>query len=120
MELAWGKQGASDFGDGMLKLPGSADHQKKKEFAVRLIGRIIFCWFLKKKSSASGCPLMPDHLMSSNNVCENYYHTKLEPIFFQILNKKQEERHIEFRDNEDLKTNPFLTLILRNFRQENI
>src|SRR5690606_15661187 len=30
-----------------LKLPSTNDVSKHQEFAVRLIGRIIFCWFLK-------------------------------------------------------------------------
>lgn len=97
MELAGGK----------LKLPASADHQKKKEFTVRLIGRIIFCWFLKKIRSDSGLPLIPDHLMSSELICHCYYHTTMEPIFFQILNKKVENRHQCF-DDEKFRNIPFL------------
>ena len=35
----------------LLKLPDTTDHTSMQEFAVRLIGRIVFCWFLKKKKS---------------------------------------------------------------------
>ncbi len=35
----------------LLKLPSTTDHQKMQEFAVRLIGRLVFCWFLKKKEA---------------------------------------------------------------------
>lgn len=82
--------------DRMLSLPsaGSDDDQLYKEFAVRLIGRTIFCWFLKKKSSANGLTLIPEEVLSlkaakSNN---NYYHSVLEPLFFEILNTKHNNR----------------------------
>ena len=47
-----------------LQLPGSQDHQTFEEFAVRLIGRLVFCWFLKKKKSENGIPLIPDGILS--------------------------------------------------------
>ena len=34
-----------------LNLYGVTDQNKYAEFAVRLIGRIVFCWFLKEKKS---------------------------------------------------------------------
>lgn len=68
--------------------------QKHIEFAVRLIGRIIFCWFLKEKRSTEGDSLIPKELISSESVLinKNYYHTILEPIFFEILNKNFKNR----------------------------
>jgi type I restriction-modification system DNA methylase subunit len=59
-----------------------------------LIGRIIFCWFLKVKRSDQKIPLIPDSLLSSEAARrnKNYYHGVLEPLFFQVLNRRAEER----------------------------
>ncbi len=82
-----------------LKLPSKADAGNRgKEFAVRLIGRIIFCWFLKKKRSNNGNQLIPDQLLSLSAVkaAKSYYHTILEPLFFQVLNTPKEKRLSEY------------------------
>jgi len=89
---------------GQLKLPSTQDKSKTNlEFAVRLIGRIIFCWFLREKKSEAGLSLMPKELLSISAVHENndYYHKILEPIFFEVLNKP-----IKFR-REDFAKKPF-------------
>jgi adenine-specific DNA-methyltransferase len=65
----------------------------KKSFAVRLIGRIMFCWFLKQKKSAKG-QLIPDEILSSSVVTDHYYHDTLEPLFFGILNTEIQARDI--------------------------
>ncbi|MCF6295439.1 MAG: hypothetical protein L3J25_07095 [Flavobacteriaceae bacterium] len=84
-----------------LTLPSTPTDGNRKiyqEFAVRLIGRTIFCWFLKNKKSVNSIPLIPESWLSSNTVAEvnneqhNYYHTILEKLFFLVLNKKQDER----------------------------
>ena len=83
-----------------LQLPSTPTENKKvyQEFAVRLIGRTIFCWFLKNKKSDSGVPLIPEEWLSSNMVASvnndqhNYYHSILEKLFFLVLNKKHEDR----------------------------
>lgn len=83
-----------------LQLPSTPTENRKvyQEFAVRLIGRTIFCWFLKNKKSDSGIPLIPEEWLSSNMVASvnndqhNYYHSILEKLFFLVLNKKQEDR----------------------------
>ena len=77
-----------------LTLPGvsHADLNTRKSFAVRLIGRIMFCWFLKQKKSDNG-QLIPDELLSSGIVKEGYYHSILEPLFFGVLNTS-----VDFRD----------------------
>lgn len=81
--------------DKNLSLPGdfNNDLNLRKSFAVRLIGRIMFCWFLKQKKSESG-QLMPDELLSSKFVLDNYYHNILEPLFFGILNTNINDRDI--------------------------
>jgi len=80
-----------------LYLPGSQDHEKLEEFAVRLIGRLVFCWFLKKKTSANGVSLIPDGVLSTDSITDNYYHKVIEPLFFQVLNTPIDARLEEFR-----------------------
>jgi|Deesub1362A_J573_1020465.scaffolds.fasta_scaffold00319_12 hypothetical protein len=94
---------------GFLKLPSTIDDTVKKEFAVRLIGRLLFCWFLKKKKSDDGIPLIPNEILSSDAIRQypNYYHSLLEPLFFQVLNTPIENRKKEFR-NELWDKIPFL------------
>lgn len=83
-----------------LQLPSTPVENRKvyQEFAVRLIGRTIFCWFLKNKKSDNGIPLIPEDWLSSNMVAgvnndqHNYYHAILEKLFFLVLNKKVEDR----------------------------
>jgi hypothetical protein len=86
--------------DAKLQLPSTPVENRKvyQEFAVRLIGRTIFCWFLKNKKSDSGIPLIPEEWLSSNMVISvnndqhNYYHSIIEKLFFLVLNKKHEDR----------------------------
>jgi hypothetical protein len=85
-----------------IKLPDDADEEKKQNFAVRLIGRTIFCWFLKKKT-LNGNPLIPDEILSTNAIGNkkgyDYFHTIVENLFFQVLNTPIKERKIkEFND----------------------
>lgn len=94
----------------LLRLPFVTDKsQTSLEFAVRLIGRIIFCWFLREKRSASGNTLMPKELLSSeaSNNTEDYYHRILEPIFFEILNKPIKTRKDAY-GNELFSAIPYL------------
>lgn len=89
-----------DFGDGTLGFP-STDDTKRKEFAVRLIGRLVFCWFLKKKKSQAGLSLLPAPLLSieavNNKGMGGFYHSTLEPLFFEVLNTPIEDRASQFR-----------------------
>jgi hypothetical protein len=93
--------------NGLLKLPSTQDKSKTNlEFAVRLIGRVIFCWFLREKKSEAGFALMPKDLLSLEAVIKNkdYYHKILEPIFFEVLNKPARSRR------EDFVKEPFLSV----------
>lgn len=101
-ELVGGKIGkgkkVTDYGKGILQLPGVPNDKEHKkiyqEFAVRLIGRTVFCWFLKMKKSDAEAPLLPESLLSSKAVKQysGYYHTILERLFFQTLNTPVEQR----------------------------
>ena len=81
--------------DQNLILPGisETDINTRKSFAVRLIGRAMFCWFLKQKKSDNG-QLVPDEILSSKVVSDNYYHNVLEPLFFGVLNTSIDARDI--------------------------
>lgn len=83
---------------GLIKYPGG-NEQESKEFAVRLIGRLVFCWFLKKKHSENNIPLVPENILSLKVIKdkENTYHSILEPLFFEVLNKKLEVRHENYK-----------------------
>ncbi|MDU8885206.1 N-6 DNA methylase [Yeosuana sp. MJ-SS3] len=87
--------------DTVLKLPSTPSAENRKlyqEFSVRLIGRTIFCWFLRNKKSENHIPLIPENWLSSSTVellangGFNYYHDYLEKVFFLILNKKVDDR----------------------------
>jgi len=73
-----------------------AEDKDYEEFAVRLIGRTIFCWFLKHKKSPPpfSLPLIPPEVLSLKAVNNNadYYHSVLEPLFFEVMNKEKAAR----------------------------
>ena len=93
-----------------LGIHGVTDKNKYAEFAVRLIGRIVFCWFLKEKKSENGIPLVPESMLSveSTNTAGIYYHDVLEPLFFELLNTKQERRKGKFAKEEIYAQIPYL------------
>jgi len=98
--------------DGCLKLPGTTNETIYKEFAVRLIGRLIFCWFLKKKASKNNIPLIPENLLSTKAIkpkegIGGYYHSTLEPLFFEVLNAPVEKRKPDY-EKQPWSTIPFL------------
>lgn len=76
-----------------LTLPSQPDATVRKNFAMRLIGRLMFCWFLKQKKSKDG-QLVPDELLSAVAAKDGYYHRVLEPLFFEILNTQIDDRDI--------------------------
>jgi len=102
-QLAGGKRTigrkAIDAGRGLLNLPSTVDDILHKEFSVRLIGRLVFCWFLKKKRSDKNIPLLPEELLSAKAVPENkgYYHGILEPLFFEVLNTPADSREKKYQ-----------------------
>jgi adenine-specific DNA-methyltransferase len=105
-KLIGGNRGETKY-RGLLKINGSISQNiEHQEFAVRLIGRLIFCWFLKEKKSATSVPIVPNELLSIDAVEKNfdYYHSILEPLFFELLNKRVALRH------EKLRISPFSTV----------
>ena len=77
----------------ILKLPGKTTHIENQEYAIRLFGRIVFCWFLREKRSEKGIQLLPsgvfDKAVENNS---DVLHSVLEPLFFSCLNSPMEER----------------------------
>lgn len=86
-----------------LHLPSRVSPEELQRFAVRLIGRLLFAWFLTKKHPGKGTPLMPPELLSIESVDraihskQLYYHDVLERVFFEVLNTPVEQRKREYR-----------------------
>jgi len=72
------------------------DEQKAEEFSHLLLNRLMFCWFIQKKGWLNG---QKDYLLRLlERACrlsppKNFYDTYLVPLFFQVLNNPEEERH---------------------------
>lgn len=92
-----------------LSIFGVEAHSKYAEFGVRLIGRIMFCWFLKEKLSPNGVSLVPKDWLSRKTIKSNdsYYHQTLEPLFFELLNTPRNRRKSEYL-NEEADKVPYL------------
>lgn len=97
-KLIGGKVANNDF-TGCMAIPSkpidaTENHKLYSEFAVRLLGRVVFCWFLKHKKCDQNRPLIPEELLSLSAVetHSGYYHQVLEKLFFQTLNKPMNER----------------------------
>lgn len=83
-----------------LKLPGDKSLvEDLQNYSVRLLGRIIFLWFLKQKTSPSGVPLLEGNLLNkTNEKHKNIFHDRIEPIFFEILNKQISQRESKYQE----------------------
>ena len=93
-----------------LNIYGVTDQNKYAEFAVRLIGRIVFCWFLKEKKSENGVSLIPETLLNTKDIkiAGNYYHDVLEPLFFELLNTSIPRRKGKFAQEAIYNQIPYL------------
>lgn len=67
----------------------TATENQVKQFTVRLIGRYIFCWFLKEKG------IIAHSLIGKKNIedTDNYYQNVLLKLFFETLNTKVQDRN---------------------------
>lgn len=76
----------------LLQLPNkTASIVDLQNYSVRLLGRILFLWFLKQKKSESGFALLPLEALEENK-SKDLLHSKLEPLFFEVLNKRVSDR----------------------------
>lgn len=71
------------------------DEKHASMFANRLIGRVIFCWFLDKKGIINPNLKYFDSVSLKSDT--EYYKTKLEQLFFGVLNTPIDER--DFKDD---------------------
>lgn len=88
-----------DSDSSLLKYPesGEARHQ----FAVRLIGRVVFCWFLREKKSVNHLALVSTDVLSFGASRSNdYYNKVLAPLFFEVLNQPIGRRKDQYRVDE--------------------
>ena len=106
-ELVGGEREGKTF-HRQLSIYGVTDQNKYSEFAVRLIGRIVFCWFLKEKKSENGCPLISSKFVALSEIVPDYYHLVLEPLFFELLNTKQSRRKGKYAEEAIYKQIPYL------------
>ena len=108
-KLVGGQRDGKSF-EKELNLYGVVDQNKYAEFAVRLIGRIVFCWFLKEKKSENGIPLIPESMLALDAIKAdgNYYHDVLEPLFFELLNTNLHRRKGKFAREEVYMQIPYL------------
>jgi hypothetical protein len=83
----------------LLKLPQNNTRlEDLQNYSVRLLGRILFLWFLRQKLSPSGLPLLPKITLDWDFTSPNsFLHERLEPIFFEVLNKPMKQRRSEFQ-----------------------
>lgn len=107
-KLVGGERDGKKF-EMLLGLHSVIEQKKYAEFAVRLIGRIMFCWFLKEKKSENGIPLIPEKYLTVETISsqDNYYHKILEPLFFELLNTNQKKRKDKYNTDE-FKQIPYL------------
>jgi adenine-specific DNA-methyltransferase len=84
----------------ILQLPGIPSHLNNQEYAIRLFGRIIFCWFLKEKKSKDNVQLLPNTVFDEvTNQKASILNEILEPLFFECLNKSIDERQSKYLKN---------------------
>lgn len=107
--LVGGQREGKTF-DRELDIYGVTDQNKYAEFAVRLIGRIVFCWFLKEKKSENGLSLIPETLLNTKDIkiAGNYYHDVLEPLFFELLNTSIPRRKGKYAQEQFYSQIPYL------------
>ena len=99
-ELVGGERNGKKY-NRQLFLKGVKDNNKYAEFGVRLIGRIMFCWFLREKKSVNNIPLIEDSFFNRNiEETESYYHEILETLFFELLNTPIDRRRDVFKTPE--------------------
>lgn len=65
------------------------DEATGKQFANRLLGRLLFCWFLRKKQIIDESQ---EYFREQEFSATDYYRIKLEPLFFLTLNTRVKDR----------------------------
>lgn len=73
-----------------FKLSSNDIDTESKIFSTRLIGRILFLWFLKKKGIIDQSH---DYFDANDLSANDYYEKKLKVLFFNVLNTPTSERY---------------------------
>lgn len=83
-----------------IRLPDTkARSEAHKDFAMRLIARLIFVWFLKELGVVDERLLLPDSdLIEPKKKGSNYYNFVLQNLFFNALNTDHGERDDSLSD----------------------
>jgi hypothetical protein len=85
----------------LLTLPGKATYLENQEYAIRLFGRIIFCWFLREKKSRANVQLLPNEVFDGGLENKKFILGEvLEPLFFECLNKPLTDRTAKYANND--------------------
>ncbi|MDR2266834.1 MAG: hypothetical protein LBE09_04540, partial [Christensenellaceae bacterium] len=112
-QLIGGDRGGTQH-PGVLKIRTSNDNAlvaNFAEFAVRLIGRLVFCRFLCEAKSINGISLMNENLFTKDAILNsdgNYYQNILVPLFFRVLNTKEDDRSERIKSEEKYRGIPYL------------
>lgn len=92
----------------LIEWPETSSTADCHEYGVRLLGRIIFCWFLKQKKGNWGISLLPDSVFPVDvSGTNNIFSEIVEPLFFEVLNVPKNSRKKRFR-TDDLDLVPYL------------
>lgn len=73
------------------------DEEAAKLFSSRLLGRIMFTWFLRSMNLINGDIGYFDTALFDST---EYYRRRLEPLFFETLNSPMELRGLEMRNQQ--------------------
>lgn len=106
--LVGGERGGKKY-DAELKISGHSP-DGLGNFGIRLIGRLVFCWFLKQKKSATGTSLIANELIGSDAITKHsdYYHSICAPLFFEILNRPATRRPERIQNKDLFEDVPYL------------
>ncbi len=73
------------------------DQERIYAFAQRILGRLIFLYFLQKKGWLAGDKrFIQNWFNKTKTEKRNFYNNVLEPLFFEILNQKRPRDHSPF------------------------
>ena len=87
------------FDEILLKASIPLDTQSKKEFSIKLLGRVLFVRFLQQLS------FVPNEIFTPH---KDYYQNTLAPLFFEVLNTPLDKR-LEYINSNSLFANiPYL------------
>lgn len=76
----------------------SCDDKRVRDYVKKMMGRITFLHFLQRKRWLNGDLNFMLHLFQKSDKQDNYLEAVLEPLFFGILNTKEEDRAELFAD----------------------